>query len=365
VSSSIYRKRIAKVRRSMAAEGVEALLVTRLANIRYLTAFTGSSALVVLGPGFLHFLTDGRYRIQAVEQVGAADVGAEITVYGNAALGKLLRDLVRSHEISMLHVEAESTSWSMVLQLRRWLSGTKLQPSGGIVERVRASKDAEELAALSKAASVTSAAFKALLGQLRPGMSEIDVARLLEDELQRRGSEGWAFDPIVAAGPRGALPHARPSVSKIRKGDVVVIDFGCRVDGYCSDMTRTVAVGNPPAELVQAYKAVKRANELARAEVAAGRSADRIDAAAREWLTGRGYGSLFVHSTGHGLGLEVHEWPRIGRGASDRIPLNCVLTIEPGCYIPGLGGVRIEDMVVAERGGSRLLTKVSRELVVL
>lgn len=359
---STFRSRLARVRRAMRSAQIESLLVCKLANARYLTGFTGSSALVLLSRSSAHLLTDGRYETQAHDEVRASGAPVEVIVYGSEGVGHWIRQLARDRSLEELHIEADAASWSLVLQLRRLVRGVKLRPVTGLIERARACKDREELLALERAAKATVEAYQDLLGWLRPGVSELEAVEFLRDSLVRRGAEGWAFDPIVAAGPRSAMPHARPTGEALRTGDVVVVDFGCRIDGYCSDMTRTVAIGNVAEDLVGVHKAVSRANRLARDVVAAGRRAGAVDAAARDYLASVGLADRFVHSTGHGLGLEIHEWPRIGKGSDDRIPLHCVVTVEPGVYLPGLGGVRIEDMVVAERSGNRLLTRASREL---
>lgn len=349
----------------MATSGASALLVCKLANVRYLTGFTGSSAILLLGLGDAVFITDGRYGEQSHEQLREAGFEGKIAVYDGNGLAGTLREAVSIAEERRVFVEADAASWTFVLQLKKWLRGYKIDPCSNLVEKIRASKDAWEIGRLQEAARLTDSAFRAVLEWIEPGLTEREVAGRLVDHFEDAGAEGISFEPIVAAGPRSALPHARPTGVKLAKGDLVVLDFGCRVDGYCSDMTRTVYLGKPDRETRRIYALVRSANEQGVRAVAANRMAGTIDAAARDVISAGGMGDLFVHSTGHGLGLEVHEWPRIGKGVADRVPLDCVVAIEPGVYIPGTGGVRIEDMVGAARGGYRVLTRSPTKLIAL
>ncbi len=362
-----HMRRLSSLRRTMLARDIPALVVCKISNVRYLTGFTGSSAVLVVDAGSATFLTDGRYDAQCREELGACGFDGEILVYGSDGLAACFKEAAsqareRTGE-SLLYVEADAASWAFVMRLQEWLEGFEIRPCEGVVERLRASKDEWELSRLEAAASLTDRAFREALEWIRPGISEREIARRLAEFFEEGGAEGLSFEPIVAAGPRSALPHARPTEAKISNGDAVVLDFGCRVDGYCSDMTRTVFVGKPDRELRNIYSLVRSANRKGVEAVAAHRMARTVDAAARGVIATGGMGDRFVHSTGHGVGLEVHEWPRIGRGVTDRIPLDCVVTVEPGVYVPGLGGVRVEDMVVASRGGRRVLTTSPTRLI--
>ena len=362
-TSPQYQFRWAKVRRQMAANAIPALLVTKLANIRYLTGFTGSSAMLLVTHKDAVFVTDGRYDSQSEEELSRAGFDGHILVYGAEGLAKTVKEAASIAEEKRVFLEAEAASWGFVIQLRKWLRGYKLEPSSQIIEQVRASKDPWEISRLKQAARLTDSAFSELLGWITPGVTEREVALRLVDYFESLGADGISFEPIVASGVRSALPHARPQDKQICNNELVVLDFGCRIDGYCSDMTRTVYLGKPDSEIRKLYTLVRRANEVGVAAVSANRLARTVDAAARGVIAKGGMGDLFVHSTGHGLGLEVHEWPRIGKGATDRIPLNCVVTVEPGVYLPGLGGFRIEDMVLAVRGGHSLLTRSPKGLI--
>ncbi len=357
--------RLRRVRRAMASEGIPALVVCRLANIRYLTGFTGSSAILLVGHDDACFITDGRYDEQAHLELESSSFSGDIMIYGAESLADSIKAAARKAREKRIFVEADAATWSFVLQLKKWLRGYKIEPASNLVERIRASKDAWELARLQEAARLTDEAFAAAQGWIRAGVTEREIARRLIDFFEDAGAEGISFEPIVASGPRSALPHARAGERRIEKGDLVVLDFGCRLEGYCSDMTRTVAVGPPDGETRRLYSIVRRANGEGIRAVSANRMAGNIDAAARNVIRSAGLAEYFVHSTGHGLGIEVHEWPRIGKGVVDRVPLDCVITIEPGVYLPGLGGIRIEDMVVATRGGRRVLTRSPTGLIVL
>lgn len=249
--------------------------------------------------------------------------------------------------------------------LERYAPGCHLIPADEVMESLRIIKDAGEVTAMRRAAAVVEAALRSVLAQVRPGMTEREVAGLLMVEILRGGGEGMPFEPIVVAGPNAASPHALPSDRPLRPGEPVIIDCGAVVGGYVSDITRTVALGGLPEEMVRVYEVVRRANEAGRAHVRPGRSAQEVDRAARAVVRAAGYGDFFVHRTGHGLGLEVHEPPYIVEGNALPLQPGMTFTVEPGVYLPGQGGVRIEDDVLVTPGGSETLTTFPRELMVL
>ncbi len=346
--------------RSLAAHDVDALLVTHLPNIRWLTGFTGSSALVLVRPHRTTLLTDFRYATQVPQEVdGAAEVVIE-----RSNLWERLRRRLADDPPRALAIE------SHVLSVRdaARLDGATRQPPMplvDLVEELRQVKDDGEVAAIRSAADLAQEALAAILPSVAPGEREIDVAARLEAALRRRGSEWHPFPTILASGPRGALPHGRTSTRPIGAGELVVIDFGAQVDGYCSDITRTVMVGPPDERQRTVYELVEQAQRRAREGIRAGMSGREADALARDLIASRGYGEAFGHSLGHGLGLEVHEAPRLAVTAEAALPAGAVVTIEPGVYLPGWGGVRIEDDVWLGPDGPVLLTDGRTDLIIL
>ncbi|MDI9609410.1 MAG: Xaa-Pro peptidase family protein [Candidatus Verstraetearchaeota archaeon] len=241
----------------------------------------------------------------------------------------------------------------------------KLEPLRGLVERMRERKDAEEIAVIEKAQSINDRALEKAINNMKEGMSELEIAAELEYYLRKEGEESFAFETIVASGPRGVYPHGMPSTRKPSKGDSVVIDFGAKYGGYCSDMTRTLFFGNPDADARRAYEAVREAQEKAIENVSDGVSGKEVDAVARGILDRLGLGKYFVHGLGHGVGIEIHEAPVVGPSNENPLVPGNVITIEPGAYIPGRFGIRIEDLLVVEKGGKRDLTKFPRDLLVI
>ncbi|MDQ3991712.1 MAG: aminopeptidase P family protein, partial [Actinomycetota bacterium] len=259
--------------------------------------------------------------------------------------------------------EASGVSYKLYEQLSE--AGLELRSVEDMVERLRWTKDEEELRRIERAQEVTDDAFAAATGALVEGMAERDLAVELEHAMRSRGAERVGFDSIVAFGENAAEPHHRPTDRRLRRGDVVKLDFGCVVDGYHSDMTRTVAFGEPDPQLREVYEVVKKAQAEGMAAVRAGVTGGGADEVARAVIAGAGYGERFGHSLGHGIGLEVHEGPGLRRGSEDVVPTGTVVTVEPGIYLPGVGGVRIEDMVAVDAEGCRALPRTTRELLVL
>jgi Xaa-Pro aminopeptidase len=342
---------------------LDGLLITSLANVRYLTGFSGTSALVfVTVRGDVVFVTDFRYQTQASDEVGAfarvAIEAASLWAGLWAQLGQLPYVTVAGFESAhLLHRDFQR----LLEGGARWT----WRPATEIVEASRERKDAGELACIRDAAGVADRALARTLHEVRPGLSELTVAGILERSLREEGSEGFPFPSIVASGPRAALPHARSSGRRIETGDFLLLDFGAEVGGYCSDLTRTVVVGRADGQQREVHEVVRVANERARTLVRAGMRGRDADALAREYIESRGYGEAFGHSLGHGIGLEVHEAPRLARTADAPLPLHAVVTIEPGVYLPGWGGVRIEDDVYLAADGPVVLTQSPRDLVEL
>ena len=352
-----------RVRAGFAAAGIDALLVTRLPNVRYLTGFTGSAGIVACTPGGLLLVSDGRYAEQARAQTAAAGVDATLVIGATqaeqlAAVAEAVADHPR------LGLEADGVTWTQQRDLSGRFAGHELVATRDLVEAVRRVKEPAEVARIRAACAIADAALTELLPRLAAGPTEREFALDLEFAMRRRGATKVSFDPIVAAGPNGALPHARPSDRPIGRGELVVIDFGCIVDGYCSDMTRTVSVGDPGPEAVGLWEAVRESQRQGCAAVAPGVACATVDGASRAVLDAAGLGEYFVHSTGHGVGLEIHEGPRVAKTTTDTLDAGFVVTVEPGVYLPGVGGVRIEDTLVVTADGAVPLTEFPIQLAV-
>lgn len=355
-----YRQRQQRLEQPVQEHRLDGLLITHLPNVRYLTGFTGSMAMLLLLPDELLFLTDRRYTLQASEQVQATIVPSETTYE------QTLVETIRQRRIRRLGFEASRMSVKMHRALRESLgSECELVPTDGLVESLRLVKDDEEIAALQRAVELTSAVFADILPEIKPGVRERDLAVELEYRLRRAGAERLAFDTIVASGARAALPHGIASDKRIGYNELVVFDFGIIVDGYASDMTRTVYLGTPDARVREIYRIVLEAQQYCEENMRAGMTARDIDALTREPITRAGYGDSYGHSTGHGIGLEVHEAPRLARTNDAVVPARATVTIEPGIYLPEWGGVRIEDVVVVEAEGCRVLTPTPKEFLAL
>lgn len=355
-------RRLAALADGLTAAHVDGLLVTSLPNVRYLTGFSGSSALLFVTQRDAVLITDFRYQTQVAEEVGDL---ARIVVEAQSLWTGLWQQLA---QLSGVQVCGFESAHLLHRDFQRLLEGGvrwQWRPTLDLVETLRERKDADELALIQAAADVATRALERLLPQLHVGMTELQVAGALEKALRDEGSEGFPFPSIVASGPRAALPHARSSSRAVEAGDFLLLDFGAEVRGYCSDITRTFVMGKASASQREAYDVVRVANERAARGVRVGMSGRDADAIARGYIEQHGYGELFGHSLGHGVGLEVHEAPRLARTADAPLPEGAVVTIEPGIYRPGWGGVRIEDDVFLAAEAPRLLTQFTRELIEL
>ena len=356
--------RLGRLRERLAREELGALLVTKLANVRYLTGFTGSAAMLLVAADHALFVTDGRYTEQSKEQLGAAGVDTDVRIEigltaaaQSAALAKMV------DPGSRLGLEDHSVTWADQRGFEETFDGVELVAAGALVEELRRVKDRGEVDRVRAACAIADDAFQSLFGRLAGGITERQFALELEFAMRERGASGNSFDPIIAAGPNGAKPHARPSDRVIGRNELVVCDFGCIVDGYCSDMTRTVSVGDPGTDARHLYSVVLESQQAGRARVAADVACSDIDRASRDVIAEAGWADAFSHSTGHGVGLEIHEAPRVAATGRDTLLVGDVVTVEPGVYLPGIGGVRIEDTVVVTATGSEPLTLTSKDLV--
>jgi Xaa-Pro aminopeptidase len=356
------RSRIDRLRLSFSRLRADAFLVTHLPNIQYLCGFSGSAGVLLVEPSRSTLVTDSRYVLQAQEEVSGARV--HIAKHGllRAAAEALRRRRGRfqvAYVPSHVTVSQKATLQALGGTQVRWVSG------GDAVERLRAVKDSGELALMREAATLISQVFAAVLPEIKPGISEIILAAKIEYAIKQKGGSGPSFETIVASGARSAWAHARPTCKPLRKNELVVLDHGAILRGYCSDLTRTVFLGRAPARTRRLYNAVLEAQGAAREAIRPGVKAFEVDAAARRTLKRHRLAQYFTHSTGHGLGIEVHEMPRLGRGEEMVLEEGMVVTIEPGVYIEGLGGIRIEDDVVVTSKGAEDLTSASREFLEL
>ncbi len=342
----------------LAERELDALLVTDLVNVRYLTGFTGSNGLAIVGRDLRRFVTDFRYVEQAAEQVDGFDREQAPQEFVNA-----LADGWPGGELR-LGFEDEEVSVRRHMRLREVLPDrVELVPAGGIVEQLRAVKDAGEVERIAAAAALVDEVYGVVREQGLVGRTEREVALAIEDEMRRRGASAPSFPSIVASAERGALPHAVPTDERIPEGTLVTLDIGAVLDGYCSDCTRTWATGSLPDDLAAAYDLVRRAQEAALAAVRPGPEGREVDAVARDMITEAGHGDHFGHGLGHGVGLAIHEAPRLARTAEGRLVAGNVVTVEPGVYLPGRGGVRIEDLVVVTEDGHTVLSGTTKDLV--
>jgi Xaa-Pro aminopeptidase len=341
-------------------EGTDALLVTHLPNIRWLTGFTGSAALLLLSHDRCTVITDFRYADQAPREIGAT---AEVIIE-RASVWDRLRRIIEPDGLRTLAVESHALAVRDAERIGSMFHGRVL-PLSEVVEQLRQVKDDTEVVAIRAAAELAAEALAEVLPTVVAGDRELDVAARLEFALRRRGSEWHPFQTIVASGPRAALPHARSSDREIRRGEFLLIDYGAQLDGYCADVTRTVAIGSADERQRAVYQLVQEAQGRALGGIRAGMTGRAVDALARDLIASRGYGDAFGHSLGHGLGLEVHEAPRLAATTDTILPTGAVVTIEPGIYLSGWGGVRLEDDVWLAASGPVLLSDGRTDLIIL
>jgi Xaa-Pro aminopeptidase len=348
------------LRALLVQEGIDGLLVTHLPNIRYLTGFTGSAALLLLRGDATVLITDFRYAVQAPAEAGSA----AIVEIDQKSVWERLGRVLGSHSLSTLGIEAHALTVRDADRVSG-LSRSRVVPTSDLVERLRAVKSPEEVAAIRDAASLAQSALTEVLPRVRVGQSEREIGAILEEALRRWGSEWHPFPTIVASGPRSALPHARTSARTVGRGEWLLLDFGAQVDGYCADLTRTMVVGRADERQRTIHELVRTAQGRALEHLRAGMTGREGDALARDVIAARGFGEAFGHSLGHGLGLEVHEAPRIAPTTETPLPAHAVVTVEPGIYLPGWGGVRLEDDVYLGPDGPERLSDGKTELLEL
>ena len=340
---------------------LDRVIVSFLPNIRWGTGFTGSNGLLLLSADSPQFVTDGRYREQAKAEV-PADVEVHIASNG------LLKYVAEEGLLKDQDRVAFQSDHVTVDELSGWeerFPSIEFVPVSNLFTEQQGVKSPGEVSAIRKAQHITDSVFTELVKWIRPGISEKEVAAEIVYRHMKRGAAKMSFDPIVASGPNGALPHARPTDRTLREGELVVIDMGCFLDGYASDMTRTIAIGEPGDEARAGYAAVLEAQHAALDAAEAGMVASELDGVARGVLDDHGLGDAFGHGLGHGVGLQIHEWPRVSRNSDTILPAGAVVTIEPGVYVTGRYGVRIEDIIVLREGGAENLTSSAKNLLIV
>lgn len=357
--SDRHASRRARVVRLLRRAGAEALLVSSVPNVRWLTGFTGEDSYLLLGRGVAVVISDSRYEQQIAEE--CPDLELVVRRAGTSLLEAAAR-VVRQCRVKRLAIEGQSLTAAAYLELGSKLAQAEVRATSGWVEGLRQVKDDEELTAIREAIRAAERGFEVLRAALRPEHTEKDLADLIEHQLRLLGAEGASFPSIVAVGDRAALPHYRPGARRVDEGRFVLVDWGARVRGYVSDLTRVIPTSRIPPKLERVYRVVQTAQAQAIRLLRPGAVAEEVDAAARAVIADAGFRKRFGHGLGHGIGLEVHEGPRLAPGSKTILKAGMVVTVEPGIYLPGWGGVRVEDDVLITRNGPLVLTSVSRNL---
>ncbi len=355
-------ERVSRLRKAMAREEIPAVLVTNLTNRNYLSGFTGTDCVVVVTSSKALFITDFRYTQQAHQQVQGFQIierpttksAMQVAVESAADLG-----------IKKLGFESAHVTYQEYQSLKKWAKKIPLVPTQNLVENIRIQKDARELALIAKSRTIAMTAFEDCLAHIKPGVTEREIALLFEEKSRRLGASALAFDTIIASGWRSALPHGVASNKKIKKGELVVFDFGTVYEQYNSDCTRTFIVGKPTSKQKEIYQITLEAQLAAVDAVKPGISCKEVDSIARNIITKAGYGKYFGHGLGHGVGMEIHEAPRLAQSGTYILKPGMVVTVEPGIYLENIGGVRIEDLIVVTETGHRILTQFPKELISL
>lgn len=352
--------RLERLRQSFDEMNLDGMLITSSSNRRYLTGFTGSSGYALVTQSEAIFITDFRYTEQAKIQAASYKI-----IQHDGLILDTVKEVVKELGISSLGFEQDFVTYGLFKQMEEKLITTNLVPVSQIVEKVRLVKNEEEVNLIKKANAIADEAFSYILTVIKPGMREIDVANQLENKMKELGAKGASFEIIVASGYRSALPHGTASDKVIEVGDFVTIDFGAAYEGYISDVTRTIVIGQPSEKQKEIYKIVLEAQLNGVNKLTAGMTGKEADALTRDIINGYGYGEYFGHSTGHGIGIDVHEGPGLSSRTETILQPGMTVTVEPGIYIPDFGGVRIEDDVLITEDGIEILTKSTKELIII
>ncbi|GEK91353.1 M24 family metallopeptidase [Alkalibacterium kapii] len=351
--------RVKVIQKMMKDQKIEAIVITSPYNLRYASGFTGSTGLSVITQEKAYFVTDFRYTKQAAEQTKGFSI-----IQNTGPILEEVKTIIEEEKINVLSFEKDFVTYTGFDKMRDLLP-CELNPVSGLIESLREIKDESEIETIEAAIKITEYAFQEILNFIKPGVTEIEVANKLDFLMREKGATGVSFDTIVASGKRSAMPHGVASDKKIEQGDMITIDFGCYYKGYVSDMTRTIALGDPGEELKKIHQIVLEAQAKVNEAAKPGITGKELDAVARDYIKEKGYGEAFGHSTGHGIGLEVHENPGINYRNDKPLVQGNVITNEPGIYIPDVGGVRIEDDLVITKDGNRNLMSVTKELIQL
>ncbi len=356
----MFQNRLNKVRQEMARLEIDGLLLSNPLDIRYISGFTGSTALGLVAHDRAALILDFRYLTQASQEVHSFEIVPAPKKNWDA-----LGNLVQEWKIQRLGFDAEEVPYSQYNRLIKEIHEVSLVATPDLIKDLRMVKDSDEIHLIRKAAELLSITLEGVFREIRPGLMEKEVAAIFEYRLKLLGADGEGFDTIVASGDRAAMPHGKASEKELNWGDIIIIDGGCKYKGYNADITRTISLGEPSVKAREIYRIVLKAQMEALASAKAGTKAFLVDRAARDTIEGESYGEFFGHNTGHGIGLAVHEKPILSRDSETLLDEGMTFTVEPGIYLPGLGGVRIEDTVALSPEGLEVLTKVSRELLVL
>ena len=348
------------IRRASRDAKVDAYLAARPADVSYLSGFTGDDSLLLFGRTWACLITDSRFAELAADE--CADIEVHVR---SGAIAKAVAGVLAGRSVGRLALPAEDVTLRLRDLLAKVIAPRRLKPVSAVVREIRAVKSTAEVAAIRKAVRLAERGFKALLAggaEALVGRSERHIAAELDYRMRLAGADGTAFETIVAAGAHGSLPHYRPGAAKVRRGQAVLIDWGAKLDGYCSDLTRVVFVGTIPPKIAEIYELVIRAQAAGIKALRRGAACKSVDSAGRKVITRAGFGEKFGHGLGHGVGMEVHELPVLARAATGRLRAGMVVTVEPGIYLPGVGGVRIEDDVLVTAGGPSRLSSLPRTI---
>jgi Xaa-Pro aminopeptidase len=359
-SLNSIRARMEKLRKEMAKNGFDAALITKRENYMYMSGFTGTSAFLIITQKDAVLVTDFRYDEQATRQAPFYEV-----VKYQGSITAALEEQIKSRNIRVLGFEESAVTYERYAAFKERLGAKEFVPLKGIIENLRMKKDKNEIDIIQKAVKIADNAFEHILGYIKPGITEMEIAAEIEYFMKKHGATGASFETIVASGKRSSMPHGVASDKKLEPGDTITLDYGALYNGYCSDITRTVFLGNPDEELKRIYKIVLDAQLRSIEGACKGITGRQVDLIARKIISTTGYGQNFGHGLGHGVGLEIHEEPRFAPSGSVVLDNGMVVTVEPGIYVAGLGGVRIEDIIVISNDKPINLTGASKELIVL